>query len=95
MRSYAALSDYDLEVLVADLLGTEIDTRFETFARGADGGVDLRRLKPGDGHPDVMQSKYFLKSSFAKLNTAVGKEPAKLAALDPPPRAHRLVPHSR
>jgi conflict system STAND superfamily ATPase len=91
MRSYAALSDYDFEVLVADLLGTELGIRFETFARGADGGVDLRRLEPGDGRPDVVQCKHLLKSSFAKLKSAVGKEPAKLAALDPPPRTYRLV----
>jgi hypothetical protein len=87
VRSYAALSDHDFELLVADLLGEELGVRFELFARGPDMGIDLRRL-PG---PDIVQCKHYVRSYYAQLLRAAKDEANKIAKLRPGPSSYRFV----
>lgn len=77
VRSYDMLSDHDFELLVADLLGAEDGVVYEAFARGADQGVDVRRLAPGG--PDIIQCKHMLGSTYAQLKSAAGAEAKRLA----------------
>jgi hypothetical protein len=72
MAQFDDLSDYDFELLVADLLGVALGRTFETFPRGADGGIDLR-AQLGNGQHYV-QCKHYAKSSFAQLKRAAAKE---------------------
>ena len=89
VRSLGALSDYDFELLIADLLGEELDIRFELFAAGPDGGIDLRHRVAGHG-PHVVQCKHYVRSSFAVLKRAARHEAAKLAAMRPQPETSDL-----
>jgi Restriction endonuclease len=73
LAAFDELSDYDFEILVADLLGAELSKRFETFPRGRDGGVDLRAGPRRKLH--VVQCKHYQHSSFAQLKRAAKGEP--------------------
>ncbi|KRC49483.1 hypothetical protein ASE16_12150 [Leifsonia sp. Root227] len=90
MRSYKNLSDHDFELLVADLLGSAAGKSFEVFARGADGGVDVRHLG-ADGQLDVVQCKHMEGSTFSQLRAAAKKEAKKIGELNPKPARYRLV----
>jgi hypothetical protein len=89
----SALTDHDFEVFVADLFHAVEDRRYEVFARGADGGVDLRHLG-GDGI-HVVQCKHALFSTVAQLVSQAKKERVNLAALDPQPASYRFVTSRR
>lgn len=79
MATLDALSDVDFELFVADLLGRELDLRFEINSRGPDRGVDL--LATGaDGTVHVVQCKHYLNSSMSDLVRAARGEQSKLAA---------------
>jgi DNA polymerase III delta prime subunit len=91
MRSFAALSDHDFELLVADLLREELGVRFELFGRGRDLGIDLRHLPAQDARPDIVQCKHYLRSSYKVLLRAAKDEAKKVAALDPAPGSYRFV----
>lgn len=76
-RDYTALSDHDFERLIADLLIADELARYETFSRGPDGGVDLRRIDDAaDVH--VVQCKHMRRSTFSGLLRAVRQEAGKL-----------------
>ncbi|GAA1751141.1 hypothetical protein GCM10009710_33630 [Aeromicrobium alkaliterrae] len=75
------LSDHDFELLAASLLDAERGGRWEVFARGADGGVDVRRLV--NGKREIVQCKHMLKSSKSKLLTAAKKEKKNVDKLKP------------
>jgi DNA polymerase III delta prime subunit len=91
MRSFGAFSDHDFELFVAQLLSEEYALRFEVFARGADGGIDLR-YSPGLGEPpDIVQCKHYLTSRFPKLLAAAKRETIALQRLAPRPRSYRFV----
>lgn len=90
MRSYTALSDHDFELLIADLLGADLGVTFESFARGADQGVDLRHIG-AKGTIDVVQCKHMVGSTYPQLRASVREEAAKLRLLDPQPTSYRLV----
>lgn len=90
MRSYAALSDHDFELLVADLLSAESETTFEAFARGADLGVDLRCVG-ANGVVDIVQCKHMVGSTYPQLRASARKEATKLKLLNPQPTTYRFV----
>lgn len=90
MRTYQNLSDHDFELLIADLFGETDGKRFEVFARGADGGVDIRCVEEG-GRLDVVQCKHMERSTYAQVRSAARKEASKLKALDPQPTRYRFV----
>ncbi|WP_162239127.1 ATP-binding protein [Microbacterium sp. Leaf159] len=90
MRSYKNLSDHDFELLVAELLGADEGRVYEAFARGADGGVDVRSLGP-DGCLDVVQCKHMEGSTFPQIRSKARVEATKLRKLDPQPNRYRFV----
>jgi hypothetical protein len=90
---FSALNDHDFEVFVADLFHAVEDQRYEVFARGADGGVDLRHL--GDDGIRVVQCKHAVFSTVAQLVSEAKKERLNLAALDPQPVSYRFVTSRR
>ena len=91
MRRYENFSPHDFELFVADLLGAELGMRFETFPRGADGGVDLRHLPRGRRRPHVVQCKHYGGSSFATLRSAAKKEAKRLRELSARFATYRFV----
>lgn len=91
MRRYDNFSDHDFELFVADLLGTELELRFEAFPRGPDAGVDLRAVPGRRRRPHVVQCKHYARSSFPTLRAAAKKEAARLPALRPQPATYRFV----
>ncbi|MEU8633275.1 restriction endonuclease [Amycolatopsis sp. NPDC048633] len=77
------LSDYDFEVLCRDLFEEMLGLRIEIFARGADGGVDLRHMAD-DGSSVVIQCKHWARTGRTKLLAHMrDKERPKIAALQP------------
>jgi DNA polymerase III delta prime subunit len=93
MGTFDDLSDYDFELLVADLLGKEYGQHFETFPRGRDGGVDLR-ANTGTGHHHV-QCKHYVHSGFSRLETAARKERESLAHAGLQPQRYSFVTSRR
>jgi len=91
MRRYDAFSPYDFEIFVADLLGADLGVRFETFARGADGGIDLRYVPKGRRRPHVVQCKHYARSSFSTLLAAAKREAKQLQKLKPQPSTYQFV----
>ena len=65
------LSDVEFEVVVADLLGADLDLPFERFRRAPDGGVDLRATAQG---VHIVQCKHYLRSSYRALLRSLKKE---------------------
>jgi hypothetical protein len=92
--NFAALTDHDFELLVADLLGTDEEVRYEVFARGPDLGVDLRR-EDDDGGVHVVQCKLHVHSTVADLRKAARGERKKLGRLRPRPASYRFVTSRR
>jgi hypothetical protein len=79
----ARLTDFDFEALCKDLLEEIVGVRFEIFAKGADGGVDLRHLAD-DEHLTVVQCKHWIKSGRSALIRHIEThEAAKVHALRP------------
>ncbi|MFD4526753.1 restriction endonuclease [Streptomyces sp. NPDC058470] len=60
------LTDFDFEAVCKDLLEEELGVRLEIFSAGADGGVDLRHLRPA-GESLIVQCKHWHRSGRAKL----------------------------
>ena len=89
MSRFDDLSDYDFELLVADLLGHEYSRSFETFPRGRDGGIDLR-AQLGNGLR-IGQCKHYPHSSFSRLERAAKREREVLTEMRPRPRRYTFV----
>lgn len=73
------LSPLDFEDLVRDLIGCELDIRFEAFCAGPDGGMDGRHSK-GD-ESIILQAKHREGSQFASLLSAIRNERPKIETL--------------
>ncbi len=91
MRSFDNFSPYDFELFVADLLGTHLGVEFETFPRGADGGIDLRHIPLEGAGPRVVQCKHYAGSPFASLVSAAKKEAKHLKEMRPQPTTYQFV----
>jgi hypothetical protein len=77
------LTDFDFEAVCKDLLEEELGLRLEIFASGADGGVDLRHLRPA-GDSLIVQCKHWHRSGRAKLIEHIQSvEAKKVAKLKP------------
>lgn len=79
---FKALSDYDFELLVCDLLSAWLGRRVENFRRGRDGGVDLRYAEDSGGDV-VVQCKHYANTPFSGLRSAVRAEREKVQRLHP------------
>jgi hypothetical protein len=93
MALFDDLSDYDFELLVADLLGAEFKRTFETFPRGRDGGIDLRARLSNGLH--IVQCKHYANSSFSTLERAARRENKVLSQMKPRPRRYMFVTSRR
>jgi tetratricopeptide (TPR) repeat protein len=70
--TFASLSSAEFEDLARDLIGRELNLRFEAFAAGPDGGIDGRHaLAEG---AIILQAKHYHQSSFAALKSTMKKE---------------------
>jgi hypothetical protein len=93
MAQFDDLSDYDFELLAADLLGRELGRRFETFSRGPDGGIDLRAHIGRGFH--YAQCKHYALSGFARLRSAAEKERKGMQTAPRSMRCSACSPSSR
>ena len=71
--TFANLSYPDFEDLSRDLLGQELDVRFEGFCAGPDGGMDGRH-SPVESISTVLQAKHYIGSSFGALKAEMKRE---------------------
>jgi Restriction endonuclease len=94
MRRFDDLSDYDFELLIADLLGEEFRRSFETFPRGPDGGIDLRS-RLGETGFHYVQCKHFAESTFAQLKRKAQGEAEALKEAGVKPRRYTYVTSRR
>lgn len=78
---FRSLLPADFEDLVRDLLGAELNVRFEAFGPGPDGGIDGRHASAGGNI--VLQAKHYADSTYSKLLTAIRAERPKIDRLDP------------
>ncbi|WP_316173163.1 toll/interleukin-1 receptor domain-containing protein [Bradyrhizobium sp. SZCCHNRI2049] len=69
---FSNLSHSEFEDLARDLVGREIDLRFEAFPAGPDDGMDGRHTR-ADGSI-VLQAKHYHGSGFAALKSKMTKE---------------------
>lgn len=78
---FANLSHSEFEDLCRDLVGAELEVRFEAFAEGPDEGMDGRHAT-ADGSI-ILQAKHFERSGAAKLLSKMKAERAKIDQLKP------------
>lgn len=78
---FASLSHSEFEDLARDLVGREIELRFEAFSEGPDDGMDGRHAR-ADGSI-VMQPKHYHGSRFAALKSKMTKERLSIDRLAP------------
>jgi hypothetical protein len=78
---FASLSHSEFEDLARDLIGREIELRFEAFPEGPDDGMDGRHAR-ADGSV-VMQAKHYHRSGFAALKSKMTKERLSIDRLAP------------
>lgn len=78
---FGNLSPIEFESLVADLLGEELSLTFETFAEGADKGIDARYASAKGNI--IVQAKHYKGSSWSDLESAAKKEHSTVVKLGP------------
>ena len=78
---FSSLSHSEFEDLARDLVGREIELRFEAFPEGPDDGMDGRHAR-ADGSV-VMQAKHYHGSGFAALKSKMTKERQSIDRLAP------------
>ena len=79
--SFASLSPADFEDLARDVIGRDLECRFEAFGPGPDGGIDGRHARAGA--TAIIQAKHYLGSGFAALARAMRRERAAIDRLAP------------
>lgn len=86
--NWSNLSDHDFEGVCRDVMAADLGGPVEAFARGQDGGVDLRW---GNGRGLIIgQSKHYLRSTYAKLLSSIKDEKGKMDKLSPRPSRYIL-----
>jgi Restriction endonuclease len=78
---FSSLSHREFEDLARDVVGREIELRFEAFPEGPDDGMDGRHAR-ADG-TIVMQAKHYHGSGFAALKSKMTKERQSIDRLAP------------
>ncbi|MDQ7809390.1 restriction endonuclease [Amycolatopsis sp. A133] len=79
------LTDFDFEMLCKDLFEVVLGCSLEIFARGRDGGIDLRHVAPSSGELTVIQCKHWIRSGRKALIGHLRKVEL--------PKVKRLAPH--
>ncbi|MFD2415403.1 nSTAND3 domain-containing NTPase [Amycolatopsis pigmentata] len=78
------LTDFDFEELCKDLFEVVLDCPLEVFARGRDGGIDLRYISPASEDTTIIQCKHWMRSGRNALIRHLRKEElAKVERLGP------------
>ncbi|MBD3744828.1 toll/interleukin-1 receptor domain-containing protein [Sphingopyxis alaskensis] len=78
---FSTLSHSDFEDLARDLVGRELDIRFEAFPEGPDDGMDGRHAS-AEGAV-ILQAKHYQRSGFSTLKSKMKTERASIDALQP------------
>lgn len=78
---FSSLSHSEFEDLARDLVGREIELRFEAFPEGRDDGMDGRHAR-ADGSV-MLQAKHYHGSGFAALKSKMTKERQSIDRLAP------------
>ncbi len=76
---FSALSSFDFEELVRDLLQAKTGQQYETFKRGRDQGIDIRLLTLDNC--SVIQCKHYTRSKYSNLKSSLKEEVKKLGKL--------------
>lgn len=79
--SFENLSPADFEDLARDLVGRQLNVRFEAFSSGPDGGIDGRHAS--GPKTTVLQAKHYARSTYASLRAVMKRERAAIDALKP------------
>jgi hypothetical protein len=79
--SFVPLSHPDFEDLSRDLIGRELNVRFEAFVAGPDGGMDGRHARGGG--KVVLQAKHYAGSRYSDLKRVMKKERSAIDHLSP------------
>ena len=82
---FASLSPTEFEELARELVGAELEIRFEAFAEGPDSGMDGRHCAGGDA--TILQAKHYHRSGSSKLKSKMAAERATIDHLAP----HRYI----
>lgn len=78
---FGRLSPIEFEAFCVDLLGSEFNCRFESFAPGPDFGID-GRYSSGTSNT-ILQAKHYKNGGINKLIASARKESPKIALLKP------------
>ena len=78
---FSNLSHADFEDIVRDLIGRELNVRFEAFGVGPDGGIDGRHAK--GRKTTILQAKHYVGSTFRTLLAAMKRERSVIDRLAP------------
>ena len=78
---FVSLSHADFEDLSRDVIGRELDLRFEAFAAGPDGGIDGRHAR--GNKQTILQAKHYAGSRIANLKQAMKRERLSIERLAP------------
>ncbi len=77
---FSTLSPFDFEILCRDLFSKDMNQRFESFAPGRDGGIDLRCFIT-ESKQIIVQCKHY--KTFKSLKSTLKNEKAKIELLNP------------
>ena len=80
MYNYKDLSDFEFEKLCKDIMEKKLDTKLRFFARGRDGGIDIRDNSDGN---IIIQVKHYYNSNYASLKKSLEKELDRISELNP------------
>jgi hypothetical protein len=78
---FSSLSYADFEDLARDLIGRELNVRFEAFGAGPDGGMDGRHAKGRKA--TILQAKHYAGSAFKDLLRTMNRERTAIDRLAP------------
>lgn len=78
---FSSLAHADFEDLARDLVGLDLNVRFEAFGPGPDGGMDGRHSQGED--TAILQAKHYAGSSFAALAAAMKRERLAIDKMSP------------
>jgi hypothetical protein len=85
--NWSNLGDYDFELVCQSVLSQRLGVPVEAFARGRDGGIDLRCTL--DGRLILGQAKHFAASGYSRLLSKMREEAARVT--DMRPRPYRYI----
>jgi len=80
MYNYKNLSDFEFEKLCKDIMEKRLGTNLRFFARGRDGGIDIRDNSEGN---IIIQVKHYYNSNYTSLKRSLEKEVDRISEINP------------